>query len=939
MSSPVPITIFFDLSETLIDNQEKRYSDSLDTLQILRERGYRLGLLSNQNVGTTVDHLFSRLQNVSLATYIEYALITISTEIPNNLGKPNKPIFDKALQKAGHPAASAQSIFVTENADHIAHARSYGWRAILKCNSGACQPADGECVTSLSGLLDLLPDVSSSAGAQLKLAPAPKLVDGLWAVPVDMQRITAILTFDAATSSAAGDATVEFKMGRHTGNPIFDLRQTITGAWLDGVALPLAKAADHNFGGGTDANLRVIESILAAGSTHNLRLTYQLGAPQASAAGSYQPSLVWRSGPRLIFNFGFTDLGAGRYLEAWVPANLIFDQFELVLELQILNTAVAHAVITNGAVAVLGANHWRVNFPSRFTALSPLLELRAQDKLASATDTVILPLSGENVTITAWNLPTDPQLPASQQSPASNTNLHTEINNIKSYLIHNENSTGPYAHGNRFTSFLHRGGMEYDGGNTTATANLLHETFHSWWARGIKPASQPDSWFDEAWTTYNDNGAVEAELLSATDPAVTLCPRNPWIRNTADGAYTEGYRFWKHIAALLGVNTLNTLLSDFYKQRIAQPLVTTTDIEEFLTCRTGNPQVVDAFHRFIYGFADPASTPDLWLCDDPAHPGTDQWAGRFWDSPDIWVRNADDGGITHQPPEYGQSNWFFARVRNRGTATVRHFVVTFNVKQFAGTEFTYPNDFTPCTAAASGFDLAPGASVIVKARWPKNAVPLPGAHACLLASVFTKGDHPIAGRHVWEHNNLAQKNLTIVNLKPDSLLVLPFVVSNQLSLTSNSYHLELIRPAGHLNLEASLMHGSPMVFKRVPESQLTPYDFRVAMTDDEPTEGTDCAGHVPEKPDRAIPRKRLLTSDAPELLAKRFTQGVEARFAGGETAKTVISVRRQEQLVIGLKLKVPPDARKGETLQLDLIQRNARSHRIMGGIAVRIKVI
>lgn len=913
--------------------------DALDTLQILRERGYRLGLLSNQDVDMTVDKMNTILQSVGLATYIEYALITISTEIPNNSGKPNKPIFDKALQKAGHPTAGLQSIFITEAVDHIAHARGYGWRAILKNNSGACQPADGECVTRLSGLLDLLPDISSSAGAQFKLAPAPKLVDGLWAVPVDMQRITALLTFDAATSSATGDATVEFKMGRHAGNPIFDLRQTITGAWIDGVALPSAKVAHHNFGGGAEAHLRVVESISAAGSAHNLRVTYQLGTPQASDAGSYKPSIVWQSGPRLSFNFGFTDLGAGRYLEAWVPANLIFDQFELLLELRILNTAVAHTVITNGAVTVLGANHWRVNFPPRFTALSPLLELRAHDKLASATDTVVLPLSGNNVTITAWNLPTDPQLPANQQSPSSNANLQAEVNKIKNYLINNENSTGPYAHGNRFTAFLHRGGMEYDGGTTTTTGNLRHETFHSWWARGVKPASQPDSWLDEAWTTYNDYGAFDSQLLSATDPPITLCPRNPWIRHTADGAYNEGYRFWKHVAALIGVNTLKTLLSDFYKQHAAQPPVTTTDIEEFLICRTGNAQVVDAFHRFVYGFVNPTVTPDLWLCDDPTHTGTDQWAGRFWDSPDIWVRNRDDGGITHQPPEYGQSNWFFARVRNRGTARVSHFVVTFNVKQFAGTEFTYPNDFAPCTAAASGFELEPGASVIVKARWPKNAVPLPGAHACLLASVLTKGDHPIAGRHVWQHNNLAQKNLTIVNLKPDSLFVLPFVVSNQLSLTSKSYHLELTRPAGHPNLEASLMHGSPAVFKRVPALELTPYDFRVAMADDERIEGTDCAGHVPVQPAGAIAFKPIPTSDEPELPVKRFQQGVEARFADGASAKVAILVGRQEQLVFGLKLKVPPDARKGEILQLDLTQRNARNRQILGGIAVRIKVI
>src|SRR2546426_4452823 len=167
------------------------------------------------------------------------------------------------------------------------------------------------------------------------LAPPAKTVDGLQAVPIDIQKITASLVFDGATSSGSGDATLDFLMGAQNGNPIFDLRQTITAAWVDGVPLPVVKVALHDFGGGPDAQLRVVESVLAAGTSHSLRLTYSLGLPQSSTAGSYQPAMTWTAGPRLAFNFGFTDLGPGRYLEAWIPANLIFDQFEMVLELQI----------------------------------------------------------------------------------------------------------------------------------------------------------------------------------------------------------------------------------------------------------------------------------------------------------------------------------------------------------------------------------------------------------------------------------------------------------------------------------------------------------------------------------------------------------------------------------------------------------------------------
>ncbi len=932
MSDPVPAVVFFDLGDTLKDGQGKRYEDALDTLQLLHERGYRLGLISDQPAGTTVSQVLTDLTNLALNTYIEESLITISTEIPGNLGKPNKPIFDLALQKAQHPAASAQSIFVTETLSHIQAARGYGWRAILKRNTGTCQPGDGECVTSLIDLLNLLPETAGVAGTNFHLAPPAKLVDGLWVVPIDIQNINASLTFDASTSSGTGDATLEFKMGRYTGCPIFDLRQNITAAWLDGAALPVAKLAQHSFGGGTNADLRVVESSLAAGSTHNLQITYQIGIPQASMAGSYLPAIQWSAGPRLAFNFGFTDLGPGRYLESWVPANLIFDQFELEIELRLLNTPITHTVITNGTVTQLGANHWKVNWPGRSTAFSPLLELRAQDTLANATGTVNLPVSGRTVSIEAWNLPGNPQ------SPSSGANLPLEVDHIKTFLTNNENSNGSFQHGNRFVAFLHRGGMEYDGGTTATTDSLQHETFHSWWGRGVKPASQPDAWFDEAWTVYNDEGAAGSQAFNFSDPAVTLCSRNPWIRITAQGAYDLGNRFWKGIAALIGVNTLKTLMSDFCKLQLRQP-VTTTDIEQFLICRTGNTQLVDAFHRFVYGFANPATTPDVWLRDDPGHTGPDAWPGAFWNSPDIWVRNKDDGGTAHQPPEYGQSNWFYARVRNRGTATVRHFVVTFNVKQYAGTEFLYPNDFLPCVAAASGFDLAPGASVILKARWPRSLVPPPSTHACLLATVLTKGDQPVAGRHVWESNNLAQKNLTIVDLKPNTWFVLPFVVSNLQSVVGKRFNMELIRPKAYLKLEASLLHSSPDLFKRVPDLEIIPFEAGPSAMGKDRTKDLDCAGQTLILHEREEEPTQLLTSERPELLKKQLPQGLEVKFPDGAAARIPISVRPQEQLTFGLRLKVPPNARKGDVIHTDLVQRDARSRRILGGIAVQINVV
>lgn len=85
------------------------------------------------------------------------------------------------------------------------------------------------------------------------LAPPPKIVDGLVAVPIDIQHIAASLTFDGTTSTGLGDATLEFVVGPQGVSPIFDLRQTINGVWLDGAAIPVSKVPYHDFGGGPNA--------------------------------------------------------------------------------------------------------------------------------------------------------------------------------------------------------------------------------------------------------------------------------------------------------------------------------------------------------------------------------------------------------------------------------------------------------------------------------------------------------------------------------------------------------------------------------------------------------------------------------------------------------------------------------------------------------------
>lgn len=922
--SIVPATVFFDLGDTLIftgpGGVRLRYADTLDCLQTLQARGYRLGLLSNQLAATTKADVLALIEPLGLSRYIEPALITLSSEVPGNLGKPAQPIFDLALSKAQHAAASERAIFVTETLTHVQAARGYGWRAILKRNAGACQASDGECVNGLAGLLAQLPPLADLAGSNLDLAPPPKLVDGLWAVPMDIARIDASLLFDAASQQISGDATLDFRLGHYAGCPIFDLRQSITGAWLDGAAVALADVASHDFGGGANANLRVLNRVLDAGSSHSLRLTYAVGVPQASMAGSYLPQIVWSAGPRLAFNFGFTDLGAGRYLEAFVPANLIFDQFELSLQLQLTGTAVAHTPISNGSVTDLGVNHWRIDFPPRYSALSPLLELRASDSLQSHTLNTVLPVSGTNVAISTWKL------------SGNAANLANQANAIAGFLADNENSSGRYIHGNRFTAFIHQGGMEYDGGTTTGVGPLRHETFHSWWARGLKPASQADAWFDEAWTTYHDNGAAGVQPFNFAEAALALCPRNPWVRVTHGSSYGAGERFWKGMAALLGPAPLGELMRSFYLTRYPGP-AKTEELECFLLARGGNPTCVDAFHRFVYGLPDPSPMADVWLRDDAADPGANDWAGRFWDSPDLWVRNRDDGGLSHQNLEFGQDNWIYARVRNRSaTAHARHLAISFNVKQYAGSQFLYPADFLPAVTAAVDFDLGPGETRILKARLPRSAVPPVGSHPCLLAALFSRFDHPQAGRHVWQQNNLAQKNLSVVDLAPNRWIVLPFLASNLRARLSRTMVFELLRPKGLEELHASLLVEKRALPTKLRAHARLPDELHSAARPATP-QTLDCTDHAEAAKPLA---DALLTSKNHEHLAVAFPTAVELDFANGQRAQLPLRLQPLESQRLGLRIKVPANAKPGSSFTLDLVQRE--QGRIVGGVALRINV-
>jgi hypothetical protein len=197
-----------------------------------------------------------------------------------------------------------------------------------------------------------------------------------------------------------------------------------------------------------------------------------------------------------------------------------------------------------------------------------------------------------------------------------------------------------------------------------------------------------------------------------------------------------------------------------------------------------------------YGF-----TRDLVVRDNLADTGAVPAIGAFWSSPDLWVRDASPAaeGAAALPANYatapphvnavaGQSNWIYARVRNNGTQPSLDAYVRIMLTHWPGLEFTYPNSFQPTTRPGDPLPaplvpgtyligevrisgLAAGVDQIVNVEWPANLVPpetvtvngtLTRWHPCLLVEVSPHDGPAPTGNHVWDINNIAQRNISIV---------------------------------------------------------------------------------------------------------------------------------------------------------------------------------
>lgn len=428
--------------------------------------------------------------------------------------------------------------------------------------------------------IPLLTAISPFFSAQ---EPAPREVDGLTAVPINIHSVTAVVVFDLDTNKAKATAEMVFEMTGDGGMPVFDLRQKIDSATLDGEAIPVEELAAHEFGK-LSGTMRILERELQPGKTHVLHFDYQLRQPFSPKSDP----IGWGDG-KLDWDFFFSDLNQGRYMEMWFPSNLLYDHFKFDFDVSIKGTKTKHTLVTNGATTEVGPLHWKVSFPDHFTAFSHMLVIVPSKDVKTGSSTFKLNGEKHEIRVTVRN--------------DAGTRVKTVLKQVESDMKEFNKAMGAWKHTGPIEVLVWKGGrsMEYDGATTTSMGALRHELFHSWFGRGVKPQSQNDGWWDEAWDVYfSDNGRTSASRTKHEGKPFKLCSEDPWNRTTPMDSYRAGSFFFSRVAGLIGEKELIKHMASFY-EKYALQTASTADLERHLVEASENEDIHQLFHRYVYG--------------------------------------------------------------------------------------------------------------------------------------------------------------------------------------------------------------------------------------------------------------------------------------------------------------------------------------------------
>lgn len=161
--------------------------------------------------------------------------------------------------------------------------------------------------------------------------------------------------------------------------------------------------------------------------------------------------------------------------------------------------------------------------------------------------------------------------------------------------------------------------------------------------------------------------------------------------------------------------------------------------------------------------------PNVDVYIDDGRAGEYTFLPNHWSTTDIWNRLSPDGGLEHQTPIVGVTNYVYVRIKNRGTQSATNIVVKgYHCRPSTG--LRWPDDWQAMTTAqinVPGALASAGSTIVGPFGWTPETV----GHECLMMAVSAAGDlantETAAGPIpewwlVRNDNNIAQRNVAPV---------------------------------------------------------------------------------------------------------------------------------------------------------------------------------
>lgn len=344
----------------------------------------------------------------------------------------------------------------------------------------------------------------------------------------------------------------------------------------------------------------------------------------------------------------------------------------------------------------------------------------------------------------------------------------------------------------------------------------------------------------------------------------------------------------------------------------------------------------------------------------------------------LWSQQSESPAVGWERVEAGQSNWFYATVRNASaTTTARAFVIAFSFKSPFATP-VYSTDFRDnIISAAVGFDLSPGASTTVKARWPEDMIPpIPAGatvrHGCILAEVYNPEDQVAAGvTNIWSSNGkLKQRNTDIVDVIAGDTLDYFIDISNYNLMRPELARLEIIREPRWQHVDISLHHPNKRFFQEVirrveyvKPAVVRPAELVASMPEFRILESTRVeigmgAGRRPlvmnlapgssmplpveEVGDEALEDALIAPADPEFMRMDAYwvpaERGAHLAIRTGLRVGLPVIMKPRDRTQLNFKLKVPKDARPGDSFSVVVKQRNKKGE-LLGEFDIKVNVV